>query len=87
VSEQNQGEGEQPAESEWLTTEGLSARLGGIPTATIRHWRHVGTGPDWVKFGGAVRYRKSAVDSWIAACEQRGAVPKTTPRRSAVRSQ
>lgn len=54
-------------EPEWLTTAGLSQALDDIPIATIRHWRHVGMGPAYVKFGGAVRYSRVAVERWIAA--------------------
>jgi predicted DNA-binding transcriptional regulator AlpA len=53
--------------AEWLTEKGLSELLGGIPAATIRSWRHVGTGPTFVKFGGAVRYSRAEVERWIAA--------------------
>ena len=68
---------EQPAgPAEWLTSEGLGQYLGtissdgavvAIPAATIRNWRHIGKGPPYVKFGGAVRYSRAAVDSWVAA--------------------
>jgi hypothetical protein len=51
---------------EWLTTEGLSELLGGIPVSTIRGWRLVGIGPPHVRLGGLVRYQRSAVDRWIA---------------------
>lgn len=69
------------APSSWLTTDGLSELLGSIPTATIRGWRHVGTGPPFVKFGGSVRYSRAAVERWIAAGgDRKGAAPETTAR-------
>ncbi len=53
------------AKPEWLTTEALSELLG-IPLATIRHWRYVGTGPAYVKLGRAVRYSRAVVERWIS---------------------
>jgi predicted DNA-binding transcriptional regulator AlpA len=59
---------------EWLTTEGLSQLLGGIPVSTIRGWRFVGIGPPHVRLGGLVRYQRAAVERWIAAGgDRRGA--------------
>ena len=33
---------------------------------TLRRWRLEGRGPEWKKFGGAVRYSRAAIDRWIA---------------------
>jgi helix-turn-helix protein len=55
------------ATEEWLSTAGLSEMLGRIPASTIRGWRLAGIGPPYVRLGGLVRYRRSAVDEWIAA--------------------
>ena len=35
------------------------------PVATLRWWRHVGTGPHSFKIGRGVRYRLSDVHAWI----------------------
>ena len=37
----------------------------GVPVATIYQWRHQGTGPQGMKVGKHVRYRRSAVDAWL----------------------
>lgn len=56
-------------EAEWLTTEEL-AELLRVPVPTVRVWRHNGSGPEGVRFGRHVRYRRSTVGAWIAASEQ-----------------
>lgn len=45
------------------------ARLIGNTPATLAQWRYKGQGPASVKLGGMVRYRKSAVLTWIAEQE------------------
>lgn len=49
-----------------LTQETVAARLGRAPV-TLRRWRAEGTGPDYVKVGGAVRYRWTDVEAWLTA--------------------
>ena len=39
----------------WFSTEDLARRYG-VPPATIRKWRHEGTGPKGVGLGKHVRY-------------------------------
>lgn len=39
-----------------------------IPEATLAQWRYLGRGPRYLKLGGHVRYRRSDVDAWLAAC-------------------
>ncbi len=41
------------------------AALTGIPEATLRFWRHQGTGPRSAKLGRRVVYRESDVQAWI----------------------
>jgi excisionase family DNA binding protein len=36
------------------------------PVATLRYWRHLGTGPRSFKIGRAVRYQLTDLDAWIA---------------------
>jgi predicted DNA-binding transcriptional regulator AlpA len=43
------------------------AALTGIPEATLRFWRHRGTGPRSAKLGRRVVYRQSDVEAWIDA--------------------
>ncbi len=35
------------------------------PVATLRYWRHLGTGPDSFRVGRHVHYLRSAVLDWI----------------------
>ncbi len=37
------------------------------PVATLRYWRHLGTGPDSFRLGRRVMYRQADVDRWVAA--------------------
>jgi predicted DNA-binding transcriptional regulator AlpA len=43
------------------------------PVATLRWWRHLGTGPRSFKIGRDVRYRRSDVHDWID--QQHGGQP------------
>ena len=46
-----------------------SAWLGVVPS-TLRRWRWAGSGPDWIKLGGAVRYAPEALARYIAICQR-----------------
>ncbi|MGE4565569.1 MAG: helix-turn-helix transcriptional regulator, partial [Victivallaceae bacterium] len=46
----------------------LSLLIGKTPV-TLRKWRQQGFGPRFVKVGGGVRYRKAAVESFLAGRE------------------
>jgi len=41
-------------------------------TVTLERKRRQGRGPDFVKTGGRVFYRQSALDRYLAACTRRG---------------
>jgi excisionase family DNA binding protein len=41
----------------------------GFSVDTLKHWRKHGGGPAFVRIGTRVRYRKEALDAWIAARE------------------
>jgi excisionase family DNA binding protein len=56
-------------DSEWLTTEELATLLK-VPVPTVRAWRHNGSGPEGVRLGRHVRYRRDSVGAWISANEQ-----------------
>lgn len=43
------------------------AEMTGIPEATLRFWRHAGTGPRSAKLGRRVVYRESDVNAWLDA--------------------
>ena len=36
------------------------------PVATLRYWRHLGTGPKSFRLGRHVVYRRSDVEAWIS---------------------
>ena len=38
-----------------------------LPEAQMRQWRHLGRGPAFSRIGRAVRYRRSDLDSFVAA--------------------
>lgn len=51
--------------SDLLTLQEVSDWLR-IPVATLRYWRHMGTGPKSANLGGRrVRYRRSDVLAWV----------------------
>ena len=39
----------------------------GLKVSTLRRWRWSGDGPQFVKLGGAVRYRRSDLEAFIEA--------------------
>jgi excisionase family DNA binding protein len=41
------------------------ANLLRVPPATLRYWRHRGTGPDSFRIGRHVRYYRTDVESWL----------------------
>lgn len=51
-----------------LTTEELAEYLQ-IPARTLEDWRHRDYGPKYARMGKRVRYRQSAVDSWLEEIE------------------
>jgi predicted DNA-binding transcriptional regulator AlpA len=65
---------EEVAVERFHTTEEL-AELARVSPATVRWWRHQGTGPKGVKFGRRVLYRDSDIKEWIDARLQDDQVP------------
>ena len=43
------------------------SELTGIPEATLRFWRHAGTGPPSAKLGRRVVYREADINAWVDA--------------------
>ena len=37
----------------------------GVVIPALEKWRQLGTGPDYIKVGRLVRYKKSALDEWL----------------------
>jgi excisionase family DNA binding protein len=56
-----------------LLTLGEVAELLRVPDATLRYWRHRGTGPESFKIGRHVRYRRSDVRAWLHHQQSGGA--------------
>lgn len=36
-----------------------------VPVATLRYWRHMGTGPKSARLGGRVMYKQVDLEAWI----------------------
>jgi excisionase family DNA binding protein len=56
-----------------------AAELLRAPVATLRYWRHLGTGPRSFRLGRRVLYRSDDVRSWIET--QRSMTPSAQSRR------
>ena len=52
-----------------LLTAGEAARELRIDPGTLSRWRARGLGPRFCRFGRHIRYRRSAVERWIASSE------------------
>ena len=50
-------------DSPWLTIDEIAERFQ-VPVATVRYWRHLGTGPRAVRIGRFVRYALDDVIEW-----------------------
>ena len=60
-----------PTRDELLTIKEVSALLH-VPVATLRYWRHLGTGPHSFRVGRGVRYQGTDVSAWINAKRRNG---------------
>ena len=67
-----------------LLTIGEAAVLLRAPVATLRYWRHLGTGPHSFRLGRRVLYRRADLDAWVDA---RWSAPLSTPEPRDRRSQ
>ena len=50
-----------------------AAELLRAPVATLRYWRHLGTGPTSFRLGRRVVYRRDDLQAWIDARRDSGA--------------
>ena len=50
-----------------LLTISEAAELLRAPVATLRYWRHLGSGPHSFRLGRRVLYRRDDLHAWIAA--------------------
>lgn len=48
-----------------LLTERQATELLRLTGRTLATWRHRGQGPPWVKVGRFVRYRRTAIETWL----------------------
>ena len=55
-----------------LLTETDVAKLLHVSLGTIRRWRIQERGPQFVKLGASVRYRREAVSDWLQHCPTGG---------------
>jgi DNA-binding transcriptional MerR regulator len=55
-----------------LLTMPEAAELLRAPVATLRYWRHLGTGPRSFRLGRRVLYRYDDLRNWIDAQHRRG---------------
>ena len=54
-----------PAQPAYVN-ERVGAKFYNVTPAALRKWRREGTGPDFVKFGAAVRYSMDALAAYAA---------------------
>lgn len=52
------------AEDELMSLKEVAA-LVRVPEATLRYWRHLGTGPHSFRIGRSVRYWRAEVIGWL----------------------
>lgn len=57
------------ADHQILTTPEVAEQLR-VSVGMLKLWRHQKRGPRYVKDGGYVRYRQSAIDAWLKSREQ-----------------
>ncbi|NMM22874.1 MAG: helix-turn-helix domain-containing protein [Phycicoccus sp.] len=56
---------ERPHADDELMTLKEVATLVRVPEATLRYWRHLGTGPHGFRVGRSVRYWRNEVVHWL----------------------
>jgi len=54
-----------PNTLEELLTEHDVARITGLSVASVRRWRLLKQGPQYLKLGSAVRYRAEDITKWL----------------------
>jgi predicted DNA-binding transcriptional regulator AlpA len=62
------------ADDELLTMQEVASVVR-VPVATLRYWRHLGTGPRSFRIGRSVRYWRTEVFHWL---EQKSTDPQAT---------
>jgi hypothetical protein len=59
-----------PIDNKPLLKECEAAAHLGVCASTLRRWRWAGSGPEWIKLGGAVRYAPEALARFITICQR-----------------
>jgi predicted DNA-binding transcriptional regulator AlpA len=62
----------EPAISMKFLTEKQVAEMLGLSIKTLQRWRLFGEGPEWRKFGTAVRYPADALLAWVDSAPHGG---------------
>jgi predicted DNA-binding transcriptional regulator AlpA len=70
------GKPDNPHANDDLLTMQEVAALVRVPLATLRYWRHLGTGPRGFRIGRSVRYWRTEVFHWL---EQQSNHPQAKP--------
>lgn len=66
-------EADGPAVDDELLTIAEAAAILRTPVATLRYWRHIGTGPHSFRVGRSVRYWRTGLVEWL---EQQSSDPQ-----------
>jgi predicted DNA-binding transcriptional regulator AlpA len=61
------------AASDGLMDSKATAAFLGLADQSLAQWRSMGIGPDWIKVGFSVRYRRSDLEAWLESRTRRGA--------------
>ena len=73
---------QRPTDNDELLTIAEVAAIVRAPVATLRYWRHLGTGPRSFRVGRGVRYWRTDVIAWLEAQKRRDhASPASTSVR------
>ena len=56
---------QRPTDDDELLTIAEVAAIVRAPVATLRYWRHLGTGPRSIRVGRGVRYWRTDVNAWL----------------------
>lgn len=66
--------------SHYLKPTELSELLN-VPDGTLRYWRYMRTGPDFIRMGGRIRYNRADVERWLRERRQVSSVRATAEAR------
>jgi hypothetical protein len=70
---------QRPTDNDELLTIAEVAAIVRAPVATLRYWRHLGTGPRSFRVGRGVRYWRTDVTTWLEQQERRDHTGEHSP--------